>query len=32
MSHESLLSVRSFNTPNRARRLSSVNNVSGNHT
>jgi len=31
MTHESLLSVRCFDTPHHAARLSFVNNVSGNH-
>jgi hypothetical protein len=32
MGHESLLTVWSFDTPYRARRLSSVNNVLGKYT
>jgi len=32
MGHESLLTVRCFNTPNRDRRLSFVNNVFGDNS
>jgi len=32
MTHESLLSIRSWNTPYRSGRLSFVNNLVGNHS